>query len=289
MSAKIQSRSKGRSEVREYHSKSSGIFFTYKKPLYSVRSQFQKIEVVENDYFGKVLLLDGLVQTSEKDEFFYHEMLVHPPFVVHPSPKQVLIIGGGDGGGLKEVLRHPVKEVYFVEIDPQVIEVSKRYFPWLTTCLKDERVNLSVMNGREFIRQEAEKFDVVIIDSSEPVGPSLSLHQEAFYRDLKECLNSQGIVVAQVGSPFYHLETVVQEYAMLKDIFNFVCVYLAPVPTYPGGCWCYVFLSEKIDPLAIKRNPPSGLKYFDLDIYKAAFCLPPFIKDRLMQNQRTEG
>jgi len=283
MSDKIQSRSKGTSEIREYHSKSSGFFFESQRTLYSAESDFQKIEVIENEYFGKILLLDGLVQTTEKDEFFYHEMLVHPPFVVHPSPERVLLIGGGDGGGLKEVLRYSVKKVYFVEIDPQVIEVSKSYFPWLTTCLKDERVNLSVMDGREFIRKKAKKFDVVIIDSSEPVGPSLSLHQEAFYRDLKECLDSQGIVVAQVGSPFYHLEAVAQEYATLKDIFNFVCLYLATVPTYPGGCWCYVFLSDRMDPMDVKRNPPSGLKYFDLDVYRAAFRLPPFIKDRLKQ------
>ncbi len=287
MNDKIQSRSKGRSEVREYHTLSSGLFFLYKKPLYSLQSRFQKIEVVENDYFGKILLLDGLVQTTEKDEFFYHEMLVHPPFMVHPLPRRVLIIGGGDGGGLKEVLRYPVEEVHFVEIDPKVIEVSKKYFPWLTPCLKDERVNLSIMDGKKFIRKKTKKFDVVIIDSSDSVGPSVSLHQEAFYRDLKECLDPQGIVIAQVGSPFYHLETVAQEYAMFKDIFNTASVYLAPVPTYPGGCWCYAFLSERMDPLDVKRKPPSGLKYFDLDVYRAAFRLPPYIKDRLKQESMT--
>ncbi len=207
--------------------------------------------------------------------------------MVHPSPHRVLIIGGGDGGGLKEVLRYPVKEVDFVEIDPQVIEVSKRYFPWLIPCLKDDRVNLSVINGREFIRKKPKRFDVVIIDSSDPADPSLTLHQEAFYRDLKGCLSAQGIVVAQVGSPFYHLETVVQEYAMLKDIFNVVSLYLAPVPTYPGGCWCYAFLSEEMDPMEVKRNPPSGLRYFDLDVYRAAFRLPPFIKDCLKKESMT--
>lgn len=287
MNDKIQSPHRGHSEVREFHSQSSGIFFTYKKPLYSVRSQFQKIEVVENDYFGKVLLLDGLVQTTEKDEFFYHEMLVHPPFVVHPSPKQVLIIGGGDGGGLKEVLRHPVQEVDFVEIDPVVIDVSKKHFPWLTPCLNDKRVNLFVMDGREYIRKKAKKFDIVIVDSSDPVGPSLSLHQKDFFRDLRACLGPQGIVVAQVGSPFFHLEAIAKKYQDLKDVFEVLSFYTAPVPTYPGGCWCYAFLSKKMDPMDVKRKPPSGLKYFDLDIYEAAFLLPPFIKDRLKQESMT--
>ena len=123
------------SEVREYHSPSSGIFFKVAKTYFRQNSSYQKIEVVENEYFGKVLLLDGLVQTTEKDEFFYHEMLVHPGFATHPSPIHILIIGGGDGGALKEVLLYPIKSVCLVEIDRAVIEVSERYFPWLNNCL----------------------------------------------------------------------------------------------------------------------------------------------------------
>jgi len=287
MNDKIQSRRKGRLEVKEFHSKSSGVFFKVQKILYDARSQFQRIEVIENDHFGKVLLLDGLVQTTEKDEFFYHEMLVHPAFVVHPSAKNVLIIGGGDGGSLKEVLRYPVHAVDLVEIDPLVIDVSKEHFPWLNPCLKDGRVNLFILDGGEYIQNVDKKFDVIIVDSSEPVGPSLSLHQEIFYRGLKDRLSPQGIVLAQVGSPFYQLGAIATTYDTTKNIFNFARFYLAPVPTYPGGSWCFVYLSGIMDPLVIKKNPPPGLKYFDLDIHKAAFCLPPFIEDRLKKESST--
>ncbi len=287
MNDKNQTSSKGCPEVREYHSRSTGIFFKSQKILYSAHSDFQKIEVIENEYFGKILLLDDLVQTTEKDEFFYHEMLVHPAFVVHPSPRRILIIGGGDGGGLKEVLRYPIEEVTLVEIDPLVIEASKKFLPWLSSCSRDERVELIIRDGREFIQKEDHKFDIVIVDSSDPVGPSLRLHHEGFYRELKDCLGPQGIVVAQVGSPFYQLEAIATKYASFKEIFDFARFYLAPVPTYPGGSWCYVFLSETMDPLATKRNPPPGLKYFDLDIYKGAFHLPRFFKDRLNQQAMT--
>lgn len=253
------------------------------KVYFEGKTEYQQVQIFSSPSLGKVLFLDRKLQSAQIDERTYHEALVHPVLITHPAPETVLVIGGGDGGALKEVLRYPVQDVVLVEVDPVVIEVSKRYFPWLSTCLEDKRVNLEVMDGREFIQKEQKQFDVVLIDSSEPVGPSLSLHQEAFYRGLKKCLDSQGVAVAQVGSPFYHLEAVVQEYAVLKDIFNFVCVYLAPVPTYPGGSWCYVFLSEKIDSMEVNRTPPPGLKYFDLEIYRAAFCLPPFIKDRLKQ------
>lgn len=268
-------------EEREYHSPSSGIFFKIKNLLYRQDSPHQKIEVFENEYFGNVLLLDGLVQTTERDEFFYHEMLVHPALVVHPAPQNLLIIGGGDGGALKEVLRFPIEYVCLVEIDPQVIEVSKKYFPWLSPCLKDQRTELVIAEGRKFIEETDRKFDIILVDSSDPVGPSASLHEKGFYRKLKNCLNSNGIVVAQVGSPFFHPESIKQKSTSLKELFKIVSFYVSPVPTYPGGCWCFVFLSDRIHPLHIRRDPPSGLNYFNLDIHRSAFSLPNFLKEKL--------
>jgi len=269
------------SERKEYHTESSGVFFKTKKLLYRQNSPYQNIEVINNEYFGRVLLLDDLVQTTERDEFFYHEMLVFPALVTHPSPQDILVIGGGDGGVLKEILRNPVRYACLVEVDSQVIEVSRKYFPWLSPSLKDERAELVIADGREFIEEIERKFDIVFVDSSDPVGPSAYLHEEEFFFKLKKCLKPEGIVVAQAGSPFYHLESIKEKNSYLKKLFKAVCFYMSPVPTYPGGSWCYVFLSDEVQPLDIKRDPPAGLNYFNLDIHRAAFSLPNFLKKKL--------
>lgn len=278
MSHKAEASKRCFSEVKEYHTRSSGIFFKKKRVLHEEKSNYQKIEVIENEHFGKVLLLDGLVQTTEKDEFFYHEMLVHPALVTHPSPREILIIGGGDGGGLKEILRYQIDHVYLVEIDPSVVEVSKKYFPWLSSSLKDKRSELLIADGREFLRETDKKFDIVIVDSSDPVGPSITLHEEGFYKEIKKVLNPEAIVVSQAGSPFYHLESIVKKDIFLRKQFEFVSFYSGLVPTYPGGSWCFAFLSDRIEPFAIRRNPPPGLTYFNLEIHKAAFALPELLR-----------
>lgn len=268
-------------EIKEYHSRSSGIFFESDRCLYCEHSTYQKIEVIKNSHFGHILFLDGLVQTTEKDEFFYHEMLTHPALVTHPDPQKVLIIGGGDGGVLKEVLRYPIEKVQLVEIDSQVIKVSKKYFPWLRGCLKDSRTEVVIADGKTFLQNSDRTFDVILVDSSEPVGPSVSLHEAAFYKALKARLAIHGVACIQLGSPFYHLEAINKAMFFLGKLFKTVSLYTAPVPTYPGGFWCFSFLSDELNPLAINRNPPPGLKYFSQDIHRAAFTLPQFIKEKL--------
>ncbi|UCE22513.1 MAG: polyamine aminopropyltransferase [Candidatus Aminicenantes bacterium] len=268
-------------EEREYHTPANGLFFTVKQRLFKQESRYQKIEVFENEYFGRVLLLDGLVQTTEKDEFFYHEMLVHPAFLVHPSSRNLLVIGGGDGGGLKEILRYPVESVCLVEIDPLVIEVCQEYFPWLSPALKDERTELVISDGMEFIQKTDRKFDIIFIDSSDPVGPSAWLHERDFFSSLKECLCEGGIIVAQAGSPFFGIDSIRKKNDFLKPLFKIVSFYMSPVPTYPGGSWAFVFLSDRVQPLKIKGSPPAGLHYFNPDIHRAAFSLPNFFKEKL--------
>ena len=268
-------------EEREYHTPSSGLFFSVKSPLFSQKSRYQRIEVFENQYFGRVLMLDGLVQTTERDEFFYHEMLVHPALLVHPSPRNLLVIGGGDGGVLKEILRHPVESVSLVEIDPLVIEVSKEYFPWLSQALKDERAELVISDGSEFIKKTGREFDIIFVDSSDPVGPSASLHEKDFFRHVKKRLRKDGIIVAQAGSPFYQMDSIRKKNDFLKSLFKIARFYSSPVPTYPGGIWTFVFLSDTVQPLNIKGNPPEGLKYFNPEIHRAAFSLPNFFMDGL--------
>lgn len=275
-----------KTEAREYQTGDSGIFFTVKDVLYEGKSKFQRIEIIRNKDYGRVLLLDGLVQTTEKDEFYYHEMLVHPAMASHPRPNRVLIIGGGDGGALREVLKHPVEKAWLVEIDGKVIEACREHFPWLRATFRDPRAELVVEDGNVFIDKVREKFDVILVDSSDPVGPSTVLHQEAFYRKLKTKLAPGGIIAAQAGSLMLHLESHARKGAFLKKIFRHAALYLGPVPTYPVGMWCYDFLSDKVDPDEVKTlYLPDGLKYFNPDVYRGSFALPNFLAERLKKGK----
>lgn len=273
------SRKRGdRLEFREFYTPTSGLFFRADKVLCSRTSNFQKIEVFDHDFYGKVLFLDGLVQTTEKDEFYYHEMLVHPALVCHPSPESVLIIGGGDGGALKQVLAYPVKHVTLVEIDADVIDVCREFFPWLKPCLKDKRAELVVADGNDFLAQSQRSFDIILVDSSDPVGPSAVLHQKDFFGKLKKRLKPGGVAASQSGSLLLHGATFRPKAKFLKSLFRMARFYVSPVPTYPGGTWVYNFLSETVDPLDLKRKPPSGLGYYTPDVHRAAFALPNLLR-----------
>jgi len=268
-------------EIREFHTPTSGIFFRAKRRVLSEKTAFQKMEVYETASHGRVLLLDGLVQTTEKDEFFYHEMLVHPAMMSHPRPRDILIIGGGDGGALREVLRYRIRSAVLVEIDARVIEVCRRLFPGLSSSFGDKRAEIVVDDGNRFIRQTDRRFDVILVDSSDPVGPSAVLHQEAFYAALKKCLRPGGIIAAQAGAPLFHLEHLRKKRIFLKDLFSFALYYLGPVPTYPGGLWCYAFLSDRLNPMKrLPKNIPRKLKYYNSDVHHGSFALPEFLKDR---------
>ncbi len=203
-----------------------------------------------------------------------------------PRPARVLIIGGGDGGALREVLKHPVKKAWLVEIDGQVIEACREHFPWLKATFRDPRAELVVEDGNVFIDKVRETFDVILVDSSDPVGPSTVLHQESFYRKLKAKLNPGGIIAAQAGSLMLHLESHARKSVFLKKIFRHSPLYLGPVPTYPVGTWCYNFLSDKVNPAQIKTlYIPDGLKYFNPDVYRASFALPNFLAERLAKGK----
>jgi spermidine synthase len=270
-------------EFREFHTPTSGIFFRAKRRLLFEKTPFQRIEIYETASHGRVLLLDGLVQTTEEDEFFYHEMLVHPAMMSHPRPRDVLIIGGGDGGALREVLRHRVRSAVLVEIDARVIEVCRKHFPGLAASFGDRRAEIVVDDGNRFIRETDRRFDVILVDSSDPVGPSAVLHRKAFFAELKRCLRPGGIIAAQAGAPLFHLEHLRKKRFFLKKLFSFALYYLGPVPTYPGGLWCYVFLSDRVDPRkSLRKNIPRKLKYYNSDVHRVAFSLPEFLKDRTL-------
>ncbi len=279
---KKSSLNKDRTEAREFQTATSGIFLKARKVLYARKSAFQKIEIIENRDYGRVLFLDGLLQTTDKDEFYYHEMLVHPALSSHPAPRKVLIIGGGDGGALREVLKHPVERAWMVEIDGLVIEACKKHFGWIKEPLAGGRAELVVGDGNVFIRETKEKFDVILVDSSDPVGPSTVLHEEGFYRQLRKKLRPGGIIAAQAGSLVLHLDQHAAKARFLGKMFKHVRFYLGPVPTYPVGTWVYTFLSDAVDPAAKRTlRIPKGLKYYNPEIHRAAFALPNFLRSRL--------
>ncbi len=268
-----------RNDIREYHTPTSGIFFVPRRRLLAARTAFQKMEIYETDSYGRVLLLDGLVQTTELDEFFYHEMLVHPAMTAHPRPEDVLIIGGGDGGALREVFRHPVRRATLVEIDGAVIEACRRHFPGLSASFDDPRASVRVADGNDFIRETKDRFDVILVDSSDPVGPSAILHQKKFFAALKARLKPGGVIAAQAGSVLFHLDHLKAKAAFLRKLFRWSGYYFGPVPTYPGGLWCYAFLSDRLDPARPpRREPPAGLTYYNQEIHRGAFASPELLK-----------
>jgi spermidine synthase len=267
-------------EIREYHTASSGIFFLARRLVHSEQTPFQRIEVYESDSFGRVLLLDGLVQTTERDEFFYHEMLVHPAMMAHPNPREILIIGGGDGGALREVFRYPVRKATLVEIDAAVVAAARDFLPSLAASFRDPRVEIQIADGSRFIQESCRRYDIILVDSSDPVGPSAVLHQRGFYARLKERLKSGGIIASQAGSPLFHQRHLMKKSAFLKKLFKHAAYYFGPTPTYPGGQWCYSFLSDSVNPLErIGKKAPPGLKYYNRDIHTAAFAMPGFLRE----------
>ncbi|MEO0211205.1 MAG: polyamine aminopropyltransferase [candidate division WOR-3 bacterium] len=268
---------------QEMHSGSSGLILGVSRLIFSHESRYQKIEIFENDFFGRVLVLDGYVMTTERDEFIYHEALVHPAMLVHPNPQEVLIIGGGDGGALREVLRYPVRKAVLVEIDQAVVDSAKAYLPKLSLGFSDPRALALYEDGFEFMRRTPpESYDVIIVDSPDPVGSAKSLFTKEFYREAQKVLSKPGALVVQAESPFYHMETIKDMKRSLLAVFGEVNFYTSPAPSYPGGWWCYALCLKGIDGLEPKREPPEGLRYYNHRVHRAGFALPEFLRKDLM-------
>ena len=254
-----------------------------------IKSKYQEIVVLDTPQFGKVLILDGLVQTTEKDEFIYHEMLAHPAMVMHPEPKKVLVIGGGDGGTVREVLKHPsVEEVHLCEIDEEVIIVSEKYFPTISEKLKDPKVKIFIEDGNTFLEERKNYYDVIIMDSSDPVGASEVLFSEEFYKKVKSSLRDKGIMVAQTESPILQENYFKNAVSQIRKVFRNTGVYLAYVPTYPSGMWSFTIASDFIDITDTTRNTERvkqlKTKYFCDSIYACLFALPKFVQDMIKKS-----
>ena len=268
----------------EKHKKNSGITLKVKTALFHGKSEYQVIDVLDTFEFGRMLLLDGLVMITERDEFVYHEMITHTPICVHPAPSNILVIGGGDGGTIREILRHSeVKRADLVEIDKLVIEKSMEFFPSVSSKLKDPKVNIIVKDGIKYIKEHRNEYDVIIIDSTDPIGPGEGLFKREFYKSVFDSLKEDGIMVAQTESPFVNENLVANIFKNIKAIFPIVKMYTASIPTYPGGYWSFSFGSKKYDPIKDFNQKRAAdiqaqLKYYNSDIHKASFALPNFVQ-----------
>jgi len=246
------------------------------------KTRYQELLVFKNPYFGRVLALDGVVQLTEKDEFFYHEMLAQVALHAHPKPQDILIIGGGDGGSLREVLKHRmVQKATLVEMDGEVIEVSKEFFPTLSTGFSDPRTEVLETEGAGYLSRIREKFDIIIIDSTDPVGPARSLFTTQFFKYAFTALKAQGIFVAQTESLHFHREFIRDIQYKLREVFNIVDLYTVPLTTYAGNWWTFSIASKAHNPKDIRRQCEIPTGYYSEDVHRHAF-LPPSLYQRLM-------
>jgi len=256
-----------------------------KKTLDSYRSKFQELEMYETECFGKMLTLDGTIMFTEFDEFAYHEMITHVAMCTHPNPKKVLIIGGGDGGVAREAFKHKsVEEVHLCEIDEEVINITKKFVPGLASSFNNPKMKIFVEDGAAFIRQRKNKYDIIIVDSSDPWGPAEVLFKKEFYKDLFNALTKDGIVVSQSESMYYNRELIKKMVKFNKKIYPVVEYFYALVPTYPSGTIGFSFCSKKYNPLKhAKDKKIKDLRYYSPEIHKAAFVLPKFMSDLLRE------
>jgi len=268
----------------ELHRRRVGLTIKIKELLYSGTSPYQRIDVLDSYEFGRMLVLYGSIMVTEKDEFVYHEMLSHVALFSHPNPKRVLIIGGGDGGTLREVLRHKGVRATMVEIDEMVVKTSQEYLPTIGTAFKDSRAQLVFEDGERFMATCKDKFDVILVDASDPIGPAEVLFQKPFHKQVARCLTGNGVFVTQSESPLFHQKTMKAIQRNLRDIFRIVRLYTASIPTYPSGLWSFTLCSNTVDPVAHfkeRRVRAAGLptKYYNAGIHRAAFALPSFMED----------
>lgn len=266
--------------VTEYQTPSLGFTCKITETLKVEQTEFQHLAVVNTEQFGRMLLLDGMVMTTDVDEYVYHEMITNVALNSHPTPYNVLIIGGGDGGALREAVRHPlVKNATLVEIDAKVIEASREFFPELSCSFDDPKANVVVADGIEYVRQHKNEFDIIIVDSTEPVGPAVQLFSPEFYRECSVALKDEGMLVVQSESPFFNADVIKMAYGGINQVFDITRLYLASIPTYPSGLWSFTIGSKKYDPEQPLAPNKYELKYYNPGVHKAAFNLPSFVKN----------
>jgi spermidine synthase len=262
--------------------------YSINKVLYTGKSDFQEIDIIENPLYGRALFLDHLMMTTEKDEFIYHELLTHVPCSKIKNLEKVLIIGGGDGGIARELCKYrSIKEIIVAEIDGLVIEVSKKYIPKISKGFNDKRVKIEVTDGAKYIENAPDNyFDLILIDSTEPIGPGVVLYQENFYKNCFKKLKDNGHIAAQGLAPLIHGKDQKLMYKTLKKVFPSVLSYMGVIPTYPTSLWLFFHAAKKeinINEIN-KKILPKELKYITKEIIKSSYSIPKFAKDNLESN-----
>ncbi len=267
----------------------SGYGFTAKAPLASFQSPYQRVEVFDTHQFGKAFRLDGRLMTSVGDEFFYHECMTHPALLTHPNPQSVLVIGGGDGGSTEEILKHPsIKRVVMAELDEAVINVAREHLPEIHKgALDDARLSIQIGDGYEFVKHCTEKFDLVVLDLTDPDTPAFALYSEEFFRLCQRLLNPGGLMTMHLGSPVYQPETVRKNAANLRKVFKQVHPLSLFIPLY-GSLWCLAVASDSANPRALAPDNITArlmerrigaLKYYNAPMHAALFVLPTFVQE----------
>ncbi len=243
---------------------------------------YQSILVADTAEYGRMMVLDGAIQVTERDEFFYHEMMVHVALCSHPDPRRVLIVGGGDGGSLREVVRHgSVEKAVLVDIDEEVIKASREFFPSLSSAMDDPRAEILSMDAMVYMKDHRGEFDVVIVDATDPVDMAAGLFRLPFYRDVWDAMGEGGFMATHIESPVTDAAVAVPAYRAMKEVFPGVYPYLGFMPTYPSGMWLYALGSKGHDPSSPVREAPGGLRYYSPAVHRASFALPPFLIEML--------
>ena len=273
----------------EQHTQGVNFSIRVDRQLFTAQSEFQRIDVFESKEFGRFLTLDGYMMLTEKDEFIYHEMIVHVPMAVNPNIQKVLVIGAGDGGVIRELTRYEnITHIDMVEIDELVVEVCRKYLPLTACCLDDPRVHISFQDGLKFVRTKENEYDLIIVDSTDPFGPGEGLFTKEFYGNCYKALKEDGIIVNQHESPFYTEDAVAMQRAHKRIVESFPIskVYQAHIPTYPSGHWLFGFASKKFHPIsdlnATKWNALGlGTRYYNTRLHVGSFALPNYVEELL--------
>nr|XP_012221297.1 PREDICTED: spermidine synthase [Linepithema humile] len=280
------------SEVNDYLWPGVALSLEVEKVLHHECSKYQDILVIKTKSHGKALILDNVIQCTEKDEYAYHEMISYLPLCSHPNPKDVLIIGGGDGGAAREVAKHPdVERVTLVDIDNRVIEICKDYLPRLSLGLNNPKVSIHACDGLQYLKDHHGKFDVIITDSCDPVGPAEHLFEQPYYELLKAALKPGGIIASQAGTVWESIEQVKNTFELCKNTFPVAAYAVTAVPTYPTGQIGFVMgsLDDKTnftEPIRIFSDDDLDemeMKYYNDKIHRAAFVLPRFVEMKLVK------
>ncbi|MFQ5960244.1 MAG: polyamine aminopropyltransferase [Candidatus Methylomirabilales bacterium] len=270
----------------EKQTENVGLSLRVRESLLVEQTPFQRLAVLDTYLYGRMLVLDGAIQTTEEDEFVYHEMITHVPLITHPHPREVLVIGGGDGGTVREIVKHPdVSRVRLVEIDDRVVAAARRFLPSLSRALDDPRAEVIIADGAEYVRAMPEACDVILIDSTDPVGPAVKLFEADFYRTVHDALTPEGLFVAQSKSPYLDRDLIREILGIIRSLFPIALIYTAAIPTYPSGFWSFVLGSKQHHPLTFDEGRAEKLetRYYSPEIHRAAFTLPREIRGDLTQ------